>query len=286
MAMTPRVQRAVVVGTGSIGASLAAAARKKGAIGRVVGVGRNPVNLARALEAGLVDEVSQDPLSAVADADLVVLATPVDTAIDLLGALVAAAPSEAIFTDVGSVKQPIVDAAADCGVAARFVGGHPIAGGTATGASAADVELFRGRTVVLTPTSETSREASAVVRAIWETVGATVLEMSATRHDEILALTSHLPQLVSFALCASVGRDSGIAPALFGAGFRDTTRLAQSDHEMWVAIARLNRAAILCAMDDFSSVWAELRAAVAAEDDARLRQIFRQARESKERSSS
>jgi prephenate dehydrogenase len=284
--MTPVVQRAAVIGTGAIGASLAAAARKTGAIGHVVGVGRSRANLSRALEAGVVDEVSQDPLAAVADADLVVIATPVDTAVDLLAGLVAASPEEAIFTDVGSVKQPIVSAAEACGISARFVGGHPIAGGTGTGASCADPDLFRGRAVVLTPTAETSHAASATVRAIWEATGADVLEMSAARHDEILALTSHLPQFVAFALCASVGRDAGIAPSLFGTGFRDTTRLALSDHDMWVAIARLNRAALLRAMEGFSSLWDELRAAIAAEDDAGLRRVFQQARECKERSSS
>ena len=284
--MTPIVDRAVVIGTGSIGASLAVAARKAGAIGCVVGVGRGRANLIRALEAGLVDEVSQDPLAAVAAADLVVIATPVDTAVDLLSGLVAAAPARAVLTDVGSVKQPIVAAARACGISTRFVGGHPIAGGTATGAAAADPELFRGRTVVLTPTPDADPAACATVRAIWEATGAIVLEMTAARHDEILALTSHLPQFVAFALCASVARDGEIAPALFGSGFRDTTRLALSDHEMWLAIARLNRGAILRAMDGFSSLWSELRAAIAANDEAGLRRLLQEARACKERSSS
>lgn len=284
--MTRVVERAVVIGTGSIGASVAVAARRTGAIARVVGVGRSRANLVHALNEGLVDEVSQDPLAAVVDADLVVLATPVDTAVDLLGGLVAAAPVRAIFTDVGSVKEPIVAAAEACGVAARFVGGHPIAGGTATGAAAADANLFRGRTVVLTPTPATEPEACAAVRAIWEAVGAVVLEMSAVRHDEILAQTSHLPQFVAFALCASVARDGEIASNLFGTGFRDTTRLALSDHDMWLAIARLNRKALLRAMDGFSSLWDELRAAIAADDEARLREILEEARACKERSSS
>jgi prephenate dehydrogenase len=250
----------------------------------VVGVGRGRANLARALDAGLVDEVSQDPLAPVADADLVVLATPVDTAVDLLSGLVAAAPAHAVFTDVGSVKKPIVAMARACRIAGRFVGGHPIAGGTAAGASAADAELFRGRTVVLTPLPETDPAACATVRAIWEATGASVIEMTAERHDDILALTSHLPQFVAFALCASVARDGEIERELFGSGFRDTSRLALSDHEMWLAIAHLNREAILRALDGFSSLWAELRAAIAADDQAALRRILQEARAGKERS--
>jgi prephenate dehydrogenase len=284
--MTAVVAKAVVIGTGSIGASLAVAARRAGVFGRVVGVGRGRANLARALESGLVDEVSQDPLGAVADADLVVLATPVDTAIELLAGVIAAAPDRAVFTDVGSVKAPIVAAAAACGVAERFVGGHPIAGGTATGAAAADPDLFRGRAVVLTPAAQTDPSACLAVRTIWEAIGASVLEMTAARHDEILALTSHLPQFLAFALCASVERGGEIAPALFGTGFRDTTRLALSDHEMWLAIARLNKDAILRAMDAFGSLWRELRAAIAADDEAAVRRILQEARACKERSSS
>jgi prephenate dehydrogenase len=284
--MTPVAQRAVVIGTGSIGASLAVAARRAGAFGHVVGVGRGRANLALALATGLVDEVTQDPLGAVVDADLVVLATPVDTAVELLGGLVAAAPAHAVFTDVGSVKQPIVAAAAACGVTERFVGGHPIAGGTAAGAAAADAELFRGRTVVVRPAADSDPAACATVRAMWEAIGASVTEMTAARHDEILALTSHLPQFVAFALCASVGRDGGIAPALFGSGFRDTTRLALSDHDMWLAIARLNKESVLRAMDGFTSLWSELRAAIVADDEAALRRIMQEARACKDRSSS
>lgn len=284
--MTPVVRRAVIIGTGSIGASLAVAARRAGVFERVVGVGRGRANLTLALESRLVDEVSQDPLAAVVDADLVVLATPVDTAVDLLSGLVAAAPAHAVFTDVGSVKQPIVRAAAACGVAARFVGGHPIAGGTASGAAAADGDLFRGRAVVLTPAAETDPDASLAVRAIWEATGAVVLEMTASRHDEILALTSHLPQFLAFALCAGVEREGEIPAPLFGSGFRDTTRLALSDHEMWLAIARMNKDALLRAIDGFGALWSELRAAIAADDETTVRRIMQEARACKERSSS
>lgn len=284
--MTPVVRRAAVIGTGSIGASFARAARRAGAIGHVIGVGRGRANLAYALESGMVDEISQDPLVAVADVDLVVLATPVDTAVELLRGLVVAAPARAVFTDVGSVKQPIVKAADDCGIAARFVGAHPIAGGTATGSAAADADMFHGRTVVLTPAPDGDPAACTAVRALWESTGASVLEMTAERHDEILALTSHLPQFIAFALCASVERSGEIAPALFGSGFRDTTRLALSDHDMWSAIARLNQDAIVRAMDGFASLWSELRTAIAGGDEATLRRILQAARECKERSSS
>jgi prephenate dehydrogenase len=277
-------RRCVVIGTGMIGASLAAAAKQAGVVGHVVGVGRSSANLETARRRGLVDAVSQDPLTAVVDADLVVLATPADSAVDMLGALAAAAPPGAVFTDVGSVKEPIMDAARSCGLESRFVGGHPIAGGTTSGAEGADAALFRARTVVLTSTDSTDPTAIARVRSLWEAVGARIVESSAGRHDQLLALTSHLPQFVVFALCAAVARAAEAPSAFFGSGFQDTTRLATSDHEMWLAIARLNRGPLVDRMDAFADVWTSLRKAVADGDDALLLAILREARIGKERS--
>lgn len=281
--MTTRFDRAVVVGTGMLGASLAVALRRAGVVRHVVGVGRSRANLEAALAAGRVDAVSQDPLSAVADADLVVVATPVDAAIDLLPGLVTAAPPRAVFTDVGSVKTAIVAAAARAGVGARFVGAHPIAGGTSGGAAGADPELFFGKTVVLTPSADTTPEARAAVQALWVAVGAVIVEMSAGRHDALLALTSHLPQLAAFALAATLEGAADVPASLIGRGFRDTTRLASSDHDMWSAIVRVNRDEILGAMDAFARTWARLRAAIVTEDEVVLRAVMVEARTLKER---
>lgn len=282
--MKPVAERAVIIGAGLIGSSLGAAAKAAGAFRHVVGVGRDARNLAVALERACVDSVSQDPLSAVVKADLVILATPVDTAVELLPSLAAVARGTTIFTDVGSVKQPIVRAARQCGIEARFVGGHPIAGGTAVGATACDPGMFRDRTVVLTPGPGTSPEASARVRILWEATGARIIETTAERHDEALALTSHLPQFLAYALCVAAERGGDLTDRFFGAGFRDTTRLAASDHDLWIAVARLNAGPLLKVMDAFGEVWGELRAAVAAGDEAALRRILRQASAGKDRS--
>ncbi len=270
--------RVVVVGTGLIGASLSVAARRAGVFRHVVGVGRNRQNLDVALASARVDAISDDPVAAVADADLVVLATPVEAALELLPTIARAAPSHAVLTDVGSVKAAIVAAAEKAGVAARFVGGHPIAGGTATGAAAADAGLFSGKTVVLTPTADTTRAALDAVRDIWVAIGAVILETSAAEHDAWLARTSHLPQLAAFALAATLERNGNVPPNLLGPGFRDTTRLADSDADMWAAIARLNLGEIVAAMDDFSGTWALLREAVATGDDTALRGLMSEAR--------
>jgi prephenate dehydrogenase len=271
-------ERVVVIGTGLIGASLAVAARRAGVFRHVVGVGRSRRNLDVALATARVDAISEDPVSAVADADLVVLATPVDAALELLPVIVNAATPHAVLTDVGSVKGAIVAAAEAAGVAARFVGGHPIAGGTATGAQAADAGLFAGKTVVLTPSANTTPAALEAVRGVWVAIGAVILETTAANHDAWLARTSHLPQLAAFALAATLERSANVPENLFGPGLRDTTRLADSDADMWAAIVRLNLGEIVAAMDDFSSTWRALREAVAAGDEASLRDLIGEAR--------
>jgi prephenate dehydrogenase len=274
--MKPVAQKTVVVGVGLIGGSLAAAGRRAGVLGRVVGVGRSARNLDVALRNGVVDEVTHDVAAAVRDADLVVFAAPADTCVDLLEIAAASAPAECVLTDVASVKEPLCAAAERLGVGARFVGGHPIAGGTATGADAADDQLFRGRVVVLTPGAQTSAAALRRVSELWRATGAEVVEMDAAAHDRVLALTSHLPQMLVSVLCSlAAGRDDEAQVArLAGAGFRDTTRIAGSDAAMWAAIARLNRKHLLEVMDGFTRAWSRLRAAIAAGDDAAVREVI------------
>lgn len=274
--MSVLFRRCVIVGTGLLGASLAAAGKTRGLFGTTVGAGRSAGNLATALERGLVDEISTEPLKAVAGADLVVLATPVFTAVSQLHELAAHAPATAVFTDVGSVKAPIVAEARRCGLSARFVGAHPLAGKAETGSGAADPQLFVGRRCVLTPDNDAPAGLVESMRRLWVEVGSSVSVMDAVEHDTVLATSSHLPQMVAFALSAAVDvsamRDEVVQ--LVAGGFRDTTRLAASDADMWVDIAQLNQEAIVDAMDEFSVVWDDLRDAIADRDDGAIRAII------------
>jgi prephenate dehydrogenase len=272
----PLANTTVVVGVGLIGASLAAAGKRAGALARVVGVGRSRENLAVAERAGIIDEAASDAETAVAGADLVVLAAPVDTCVSLLGRIGAAAPPGCVITDVASVKAPLVAAAERAGAAARFVGGHPIAGGTSVGAGSADAELFRDRVVVLTPSSVTARPAVDLVAQLWRACGARVVELDADTHDRMLALTSHLPQMLASSLAALAGRNErqDLVDLLCGAGFRDSTRIAASDAAMWGAIVRGNREQLLAEIDGFARLWGELRAAIARGDDGAVAGIL------------
>lgn len=278
--MTVHYGHCVVIGTGLIGASLAGAGKARGLFDRVTGVGRRMENLDIARERGLIDEATTKAADALASADLVVLATPVLAATAQLHELVHHAPDSAVFTDVGSVKQPIVAEARKRGLTRRFLGAHPLAGKAEAGSAAADPDLFRGRRVVLTPDEDSPADLVSAMIELWTGLEAEVSVMDAEEHDEVLARSSHLPQMVAFALAATADASEMRERLLtmIAGGFRDTTRLASSDTDMWVEIARLNREAIVDAMDEFSMVWDDLRDAVSGGDDAVLRELIEASR--------
>ena len=280
-------ENVVVYGTGLIGGSLAVAARRAGVVGQVTGVGRTRANLETALEHDLVDSIilasdEADVRAALAKADLVVLSAPTEACVELLAPVAARTGADCVISDACSVKLPLCRKAAELGVAQRFVGAHPMAGAERAGAAAADAELYKGRVTVLT-TDGGGDEARARVAGLWNAVGSRVLELDANTHDTTVALTSHLPQMVVFALAAAVdGHDSERIRALTGQGMRDTTRLAASEHAMWVSIARANRDRLLETMDRFTAVWTRLREAVAAGDEGAMVEIMQAAARARE----
>lgn len=280
--MTPRFERMCVAGVGLIGGSLALAARQAGAVGEVVGFGRTARNLEVARERGLIDRIATDAADAVAGADLIVLAAPVGSCVDLARRFAPHARPEALVTDVGSVKGALVGALeASWPVPGNVVGGHPIAGSEASGADAARADLFRGRACILTPTDTTAPDALARIRALWLAVGARVEEMPAAVHDELLARVSHLPHVVAYALVASLDdvRAGGrVALDYAGSGLRDTTRIAASPAELWRDIVLANAPALGRALADFRSALDRLDALIASGDAAGLEAALTQAR--------
>jgi prephenate dehydrogenase len=265
----PLFERMTVVGVGLIGGSLAKAAKERGLVGEVLGFGRTTANLDVARARGLVDRVVTSDAEA-ADADLVVLATPVATCESIARRFRPHARPTTILTDVGSVKGGLVAALETAwGDAARVVGAHPIAGSEAAGAAAARPDLFEGRLCILTPTPRTDPVACERVRRLWTGIGARVETMAPKTHDRIVARISHLPHLVAYALVtAAVGRSEDGRAVLdyAGTGFLDTTRIGASPAEIWRDIALANRDAIAPALADFRSALAELERLMAAGD--------------------
>lgn len=278
--------RLAVVGIGLIGGSVARALRAAGAVSEISAFDRDPEQLRQALELGVVDRAGRDLHAAVDGADLVLLAVPVGAVAELVANLLPALRADAVLTDVGSTKGSVIESiAARCGrVPARFVPGHPIAGGERFGVAAADAELFRGRRVILTPAG-CAPDALRRIREMWQACGAAVVEMDAAHHDEVLAATSHLPHVLAYALVdclAGMESDREIFAYAAG-GFRDFTRIASSSPQMWHDIVRANHKALLPVIDRFSQVLAELRAAIERDDGAAILQQFTRARAARER---
>lgn len=272
----------VVFGVGLIGGSFSLALKAVGQVGEVVGFGRSLGSLAQAIDLGIIDRVGANPGAEVADADIVLIATPVAQMPDIMAKIAPYLGPETLVTDGGSTKSDVVAAArAHLGDRIdRFVPGHPIAGAENSGPAAASAMLYRGKKVVLTPLPENSTLDVARLRSAWEWCGAQVHALSPGEHDKVFAAVSHLPHLLSFALVHDLARrENGEQFFNFAAsGFRDFTRIAASHPEMWRDICLANRTALLDELDRYQAQLGELRAALDQGDGAALEQVFAVAR--------
>jgi prephenate dehydrogenase len=247
------IRRLAVVGVGLLGGSVAKAARARSLAREVIGVGRDRARMQAALDDGGLDHATTDLAEGVREADFVVLAAPVRVIEDLLPPLWAVAAADAVVTDVGSSKAAIVHCAQ--GLAARrplaFVGSHPMAGSEKSGYGVARADLFQGALVVVTPTEASDPRVVKRVTTFWEHLGARVTTLDPEAHDAAVAAISHLPHLVACALMDAVAREAPGALALAARGFRDTTRIAAGDPQMWQEIFLANRAPLAHAVGAF-----------------------------------
>jgi prephenate dehydrogenase len=245
------MRNVVIVGTGLIGASFGLALRSAGFDGKILGVSSDRA-LAEALAAGAIDCAA--PLAeAAADADLVFLSQAIGRIIDTLRHLDPLVKPGALVTDAGSTKCEIVDLARECLTRCQFLGGHPMAGKEKRGAATAEAALFRGRTWALTPDEPAELETPAAreFRGWLKRIGAHVVVLDADRHDRIVALTSHLPQLASTALAATLAQKLKNGLELSGSGLSDMTRLAMSGYDLWRDIVATNTEHIDRALADY-----------------------------------
>jgi prephenate dehydrogenase len=243
----PVFRRIAIIGVGMMGGSLGLAAREAWPSALVIGVDSNDV-LETAMRLHAVDVGADDPVVA-AEADLVVLAAPVDANIRLLGALSENIPGEAVVTDLGASKRTTVDAARALPARLTFIGGHPLAGATRSGIEFARPDLFAGRPWVLTPVSAPAGALDRLSRFV-QGVGARPVIQTPDAHDHLIAYLGHLPQLVACALMKVIGDavgESGLA--LAGRGLADTTRLAAGSADVWADVLASNRDEIGPALD-------------------------------------
>jgi len=267
------IQRLTIVGVGLLGGSVAKAVRSGGLAREIVGVGRDEARLGTALRDGALDRVTTDLEAGVRDADFVLLAVPVLAVEALLPRVWWAAPDGATVTDVASTKAGIVRVADQLAArrALAFVGSHPMAGSERSGYGVARADLFRAATVILTPTDRTEPRAVKAVTEFWEAMGARVSALDAPTHDQAVAAISHLPHLVACALVDGVTRFEPAALELAARGFKDTTRIAASDPDVWTEIFLANRAALATSLDEFRRALAELERCVTRGSAAELR---------------
>ena len=281
----PEFRKVVIFGVGLIGGSFALGLKAAGQVEEVVGFGRSLGSLTQALELGLIDRVGANPQQDVADADLVLLATPVGQMADIMSRIAPYLGARTLVTDGGSTKCDVVSAARThfADKIAQFVPAHPIAGAENSGAAAARADLYREKKVVLTPLAENRVLDVARVRSAWEWCGAQVHELEPEAHDRVFAAVSHLPHLLSFALVhdLAVRENSEQFFAFAASGFRDFTRIAASHPEMWRDICLANRSALLEELDRYRVQLDELRAALAEADGAALEQVFSVARQAR-----
>ncbi len=266
-----------IAGLGLMGGSLALALRADPTpavwrAARIVGVSRSATTLDAARAAGAIDRGTTDLAQGVAEADLVVLATPVRTILRLLPEVGRHARPGTLVMDLGSSKGQICAAMADLPAGLQPVGAHPMCGKETAGFAAADALLYRQRPFVLCPLPRTTAEALATAHDLATAVGGRPLVVDPLAHDRAVAAISHLPYVVAAAVVAAVdGAGDGLAWTLAASGFRDTTRVAASDVDMMLDILLTNRKALLDWMDAFADQFAELRRNLAAGDETGLR---------------
>ncbi len=280
------IDKLCIVGVGLIGGSLARALRVAKAARNIVGHSRNPAHLQRAVALGVIDRAEASLADAVRGADMVVLAVPVGAMSTLLKEIASQLAPRAVITDVGSVKGAVVDVARTA-LGKRFpafVPGHPIAGTEKSGVEASFVELYKGQRVVLTPEADTDADALKRVTDMWHAAGAETLTMSAAHHDEVLAATSHLPHMLAYTLVDALLKldDRQTLFALAASSFRDVTRVAASDPEMWHDICLSNRAALVKALKHYRVQLDDLLAALERGDGDYLRALFARAKQQRD----
>jgi len=268
-----------IVGLGLMGGSLALALRDKNAARRIIAIDTDPTTRARAEASGIA---AYDSLEPIAEANLIILATPVRTIIELLPRIGMVARQGAIVMDLGSIMHEIVRVMDQLPAYLEPISGHPMCGKESAGFHSADANLYQNAVFVLTPLARTKPGTIALVSALVTQLGARPIILEAERHDKIVAAISHLPYAVASALMLAaddLGRDDELFFALAASGFRDTSRLAASDVQMMLDILLTNSANVATAMREYAGRFSALAELVDQRDEPALRLLLDSAAE-------
>jgi len=280
------INKLCIIGVGLIGGSLARALKKSDAVGEVVGAGRDVTHLEKAKALGVIDRFETDITLAVKGCDMVVLAVPLGAMQAIFEKISAVITDDMVITDVGSAKGSVVNAAQSVfkTLPKTLVPGHPIAGTEKSGVEASFAELYENRRIIITPLEGSSDYAVSKVISMWQVCGADVVETTIEHHDEVLAATSHLPHMLAFSLVDTLAKmDAKNEIFEFAAGgFRDFTRIASSDPDMWRDICLANGDALVVMIEKFSDDLQSLSKAIKNRDSLYLEETFLRAKKARD----
>lgn len=268
-----------IIGLGLIGGSLAIDIRKHGLAARLLGVDKNPVHAEQSIALQLVDEVVS-PDTALREADLIIVATPVDSLTHLVPELLDAIRPDQTIIDVGSTKLPVLRAVERHPNRARFVATHPMAGTEYSGPEAAVPGLFAGKCCVFCDTAHSAPDALETTQTLFETLGMRIIRLNGTEHDLHVAYVSHISHIASFALALTVlekEREENRIFDLASGGFSSTVRLAKSNPDTWTPIFRQNRDHVLDVLDEFINTVSRFRTLLIKRDFETFDQLIRHA---------
>jgi prephenate dehydrogenase len=267
-----------LIGCGMMGGSFALAAKKAGLVDCVVGYSKSPQNAEQAKQMKAVDVTAASILQAAIGSDLIMISVPVAATFDVFKALQLGLSSDALIMDVGSTKQSVMAATVRAlGVLPpNFVPAHPIAGKEKAGIIEADAALYLRKRVILTPSARTDASCVQLATDVWQALGASVSCMTAKTHDAIFAAVSHVPHLLAFAYINALNSQSAAASfwKFAGPGFRDFTRIAASDPDVWRDILLANQDELLKQTGAFQQSLSQLESAIRVGDPAALRALI------------
>ncbi|MBO9696630.1 MAG: prephenate/arogenate dehydrogenase family protein [Sphingopyxis sp.] len=276
------IERVAIVGLGLIGSSIARAIGERLPAVTVTGHDASDAVRAAAHELGFCDTIADDPVAAVTDADLVILAVPVGRMADAAAAIAPGLKADAIISDVGSSKAGVANALAAALPDHVVIPAHPVAGTENSGPAAGFSTLFEGRWCIVTPAAGASEDAVTAVTSFWQALGARVELMDAAHHDMVLAVTSHLPHLIAYTIVGTASELEEVTESevikYSAGGFRDFTRIAASDPVMWRDVFLANRDAVLATLQRFNEDLTVLQQAIRRGDGAKLEDWFTRTR--------
>ncbi len=279
----PFYEQIAIIGAGMMGTSLGLAIKKKGLCGKIIGIDRNFDNLKTARALSAIDSYTDCLKDGITEAVLVIFATPVLATFEIAKRIVYAVRKDAIITDIGSTKGEIVNKMTELFRGhSNYIGSHPVTGTEKSGAINAVDGLYENKKCIITPTDRTEQFAVEAITRFWESLGSDVIVMDPYEHDRVMAMVSHLPHIIAYALIGCIMEHQNTGDAIIkyaGGGLKDYTRIAGSDPVMWKDIFVTNSKEILNSIDRFSRTIESLSRMIREKDTKGIREFLESVRD-------